>query len=74
MSLKTEHTFRNEDLAKEAWVAIDGYGRQRNRGNTVAFREGCRVYLRPEFTSAALSKELTDVVAALEPGRMYAHK
>lgn len=56
--MKTEHTFATEAQAKEAWRELDRIGRQRNQQATVAYREGRRVYLRPEFVSARLSREL----------------
>lgn len=65
--MHTEYTFRTERDAIEAWRNLDAFGRQRNFGNTVAYREGRRVWLRPEYASGALSTELMSLVDAIEP-------
>ena len=63
--MKTEHVFPTEQSAQEAWVELDRMGRQQNHQATVAFRVGCRVYLRPEFTSKGLMRELASLADAL---------
>lgn len=57
----TEYTFPTEETAQEAWDILDRLGRQRNGQTTVAHRDGLRVYLRPEFISARLMKELAEL-------------
>jgi len=67
--MKTEHVFPTEQAAQEAWVELNRSG-QRGRQPSqdkviVAFRQGCRVYLRPEFASAHLARELASIAEAL---------
>ena len=57
----TEYTFPTEETAQEAWAYLDKMGRQGNNQATVAHRDGLRVYLRPEFISARLMKELAEL-------------
>jgi hypothetical protein len=59
-----EYEFKTESDAQEAWQELDRIGRQRNQQNTVAFREGKRVYLRPEFISQQLMYELGSLAQA----------
>ena len=57
----TEYTFPTEETAQEAWAYLDKMGRQGNNQATVTHRDGLRVYLRPEFISARLMKELAEL-------------
>jgi len=54
----TRYEFKTESDAQEAWQELDRIGRQRNKQNTISFREGKVVYLRPEFISQRLMYEL----------------
>lgn len=65
-TIKTEFTFSSEEKAIEASHELNSYGRQRNKGNTVAFRENRRVYLRPEYISKELSRFFMSVANAIE--------
>lgn len=62
--MKVEHTFPNEDQASAAAHELNQIGSQRNNGSVVAFREGCRVYLRPEFVSSYLCGVLKSLTEA----------
>jgi hypothetical protein len=63
----TEYIFSTEERAQEACSEINAYGRLRNGlFSTVALRDKCRVYLREEYISAALSKILVDIAEAVE--------
>lgn len=65
-AIKTEFTFSSEEKAIEASHELNSYGRQRNNGTTVAFRENRRVYLRPEYISKELSRIFMSIANAIE--------
>ena len=58
-----EAIFATENAAVEATQYLNN--NMRNRGNVIALREGCRVWVRPEFASARLFRELANIQAAL---------
>ena len=62
--MKTDYTFKKESAAIEAAAYLNNT--PGNKGNTVALRDGCRVYIRGEFTSPRLIKILADVASSLE--------
>jgi len=64
--MKTEHRFKSEDSAREVVKLLNAWGNRRNNGNTIAFREGVQVILRPEFTSKDSSRELAYLSEAFE--------
>lgn len=64
--MKTEHRFKSEDSAREVAKLLNAWGVRRNSGNTIAFREGSMVVLRPEFTSRDSSWELAYLCEAFE--------
>lgn len=57
----TEYTFPTEETAQEAWDILDRLGRQRNGQTTVAHLDGRRVYLRPEYATPKLMRQLADL-------------
>jgi len=64
--MKTEHLFNSEYSAREASQLLNDWGSRRNNGSIIAFREGSKVILRPEFTSKDSSRELTYLSEAFE--------
>lgn len=56
--MKTEHQFKSEDSAREVSKLLNAWGSRRNNGSAIAFREGSKVILRPEFTSKDSAREL----------------
>ena len=64
--MKTEHQFKSEDSAREVSKLLNAWGSRRNNGNTIAFREGSKVILRPEFTSKDTSRELSYLSESFE--------
>jgi hypothetical protein len=57
----TEYTFPNIDQASAAAQELNNIGSQRNNGAIVAFREGCRVWIRSKFISSYLCNVLYDL-------------
>ena len=60
-NLMTEHTFETTEDAREACSYLNRT--PGNNGHTVAFRDGCRVYLRDGWTGrrlCVLLKELSE--------------
>lgn len=64
--MKTEHIFKSEDSAREVSKLLNAWGSRRNNGNTIAFREGSKVILRPEFTHKETARELAYLCEAFE--------
>ena len=58
------HTFKTEADAREAVQDLNQWGRQRNNGNQIGLREGCRVYLRPEYAGPITMRELAKIAGA----------
>jgi hypothetical protein len=61
------HTFKTVYDASEFSRAINGWGSKRNNGNVIAFRDGCTVSLRPEFTSKESLREFSNLVKEYNP-------
>ena len=57
-----EATFETIEQAQEASNSLNSG--IRNRGFTVAFRDGCKVWIRPEYASPQLGHELYDLTRA----------
>ena len=57
----TSYEFPSDETAREAWDILDRLGRQRNGQTTVAHLDGRRVYLRPEYATPKLMRELADL-------------
>jgi hypothetical protein len=53
------HTFESRHHAIHFSQALNLWGAKRNNGDTIAFREGKTVTLRPEFTSKDSMREFT---------------
>ncbi len=55
----SSHTFKTVYDASEFSRAINYWGSKRNNGDVIAFRDGCTVSLRPEFTSKDSLREFS---------------
>ena len=64
--MKTEHIFLLEEHAREFSRMFNSWGAKRNNGNTIAFRDGRKVSLRPEFTCRETLREFSLLIEALE--------
>ncbi len=64
--MKTEHTFRTEDSAIEASIALNLWGSRRNRGAIIAYRDRATVSLRPEFTGKDTLREFCRIIEGIE--------
>lgn len=64
--MKTQHLFKSEDSAREVSRMLNQWGSRRNNGNTIAFREGSKVILRPEFTSKEAQREFSYLSEAFD--------
>ena len=53
------HTFESRDHAMHFSQALNLWGVKRNNGDTIAFRDGKTVSLRPEFTSPESMREFS---------------
>lgn len=56
---KTEHTFKSEYAAVEAASYLNSLP---GNNTVVAFRDKCKVWLRPEYTTPRTIKNLADMV------------
>lgn len=64
--MKTNHTFLLEEHAREFSRMFNSWGAKRNNGATISFREGRKVFLRPEFMSKDTLREFSLLIQALE--------
>lgn len=64
--MKTQHTFKSEDSAIEASIALNLWGSRRNRGAIIAYRDRSTVFLRPEFTSKDTLREFSRLIEGIE--------
>jgi hypothetical protein len=64
--MKTEHRFKSEESAIEVSRMLNQWGARRNNGCAIAFREGCLVTLRPEFTSKEAQREFSYLSEAFD--------